>query len=216
MFNKVDRPFLLASSLSLAASVSLWFLVNRDYGVFVGLWVPSILILWVGVRVVLLTKVDQPSQESKPVIDYLFPIFGFGVVVTGIVVKGLIMAKDMADAQMALGKQAHAESDDDQVRGRSAPTPFAFKRAFALIYEKRKIEPFRFQHRQQRSAHPRGRRNRYRDDRNFTLVRVHHGRSLPGSCVRILGLRGRARLVRSSRLRGEDKILSRSPASLTS
>ena len=45
---------------------------------------------------------------------------------------------------------------------------------------------------------------------------VHHGRSLPGSCVRILGLRGRARLVRSSRLRGEDKILSRSPASLTS
>ncbi len=55
-------------------------------------------------------------------IDYLFPIFGFGVVVTGIVVKGLIMAKDMADAQMALGKQAHAESDDDQVRGRSAPT----------------------------------------------------------------------------------------------
>jgi hypothetical protein len=54
--------------------------------------------------------------------EYLFPIFCFGVVVTGIVVKGLIMAKDMADAQMALEKQAHAESDDDQVRGRSAPT----------------------------------------------------------------------------------------------
>jgi hypothetical protein len=56
------------------------------------------------------------------VIDYLFPIFGFGVVVTGIVVKGLIMARDMADAQMASGKQAPAESDDDQVRSRSAPT----------------------------------------------------------------------------------------------
>jgi hypothetical protein len=63
MFNKVDRPFLLASSLSLAASVSLWFLVNRDYGVFVGLWVPSILILWVGVRVALLTK--SISQAKK-------------------------------------------------------------------------------------------------------------------------------------------------------
>ena len=47
--------------------------------------------------------------------EYLFPIFCFGVVVTGIVVKGLIMAADMADAQMALGKQAHAESDDDQI-----------------------------------------------------------------------------------------------------
>ena len=54
-------------------------------------------------------------------IDYLFPIFGFGVVVTGIVVKGLIMATDMAGAQMASEKEAHAESDDDQVRGRSAP-----------------------------------------------------------------------------------------------
>jgi hypothetical protein len=63
MFNKVDRPFLLASFLSLAASVSLWFLVNRDYGVFVGLWVPSILILWVGVRVALLSK--SISQAKK-------------------------------------------------------------------------------------------------------------------------------------------------------
>ena len=61
MFNKVDRPFLLASFPSLAVSVALWFLVNRDYGVFVGLWVPSILALWVGVRVVLLTK-----SSTKP------------------------------------------------------------------------------------------------------------------------------------------------------
>ena len=58
--------------------------------------------------------------------EYLFPIFCFGVVVTGIVVKGLIMAKDMADAQMVSGKQAHAESDDNKIRGRSAPAPFAF------------------------------------------------------------------------------------------
>jgi hypothetical protein len=63
MFNKVDRPFLLACSLSLAASVSLWFLVNRDYGVFVGLWVPSILVLWVGVRVVLLTNAINQAKK---------------------------------------------------------------------------------------------------------------------------------------------------------
>ena len=56
MFNKVDRPFLFASIASLLASVALWFLVNREYGVFVGLWVPSILVLWVGVRVVLLAN----------------------------------------------------------------------------------------------------------------------------------------------------------------
>jgi len=57
MFNKIDRPFLLAAFASLLVSVSLWFLVNRDYGVFVGLWVPSILALWVGTRLVLLANV---------------------------------------------------------------------------------------------------------------------------------------------------------------
>lgn len=55
MFTKIDYPFLIATFVSLVASISLWFLVNRDYGVFVGLWVPSILALWVGVRVVLLS-----------------------------------------------------------------------------------------------------------------------------------------------------------------
>ena len=54
MFQKVDYYFLIASFASFVASVALWFLVNRDFGVYVGLWVPSILILWVGVRVVLL------------------------------------------------------------------------------------------------------------------------------------------------------------------
>ena len=63
MFNKVDRPFLLASFVSLVASVLLWFLVNRDYGVFVGLWVPSILILWVGVRVILLTNAINQAKK---------------------------------------------------------------------------------------------------------------------------------------------------------
>ena len=54
MFNKIDYPFLIATGASFLASVALWFLVNREYGLFVGLWVPSILALWVGVRVVLL------------------------------------------------------------------------------------------------------------------------------------------------------------------
>ena len=57
MFQKLDYFFLLAALASFVASVALWFLVNRDYGVYVGLWVPSILILWVGVRVVLLARV---------------------------------------------------------------------------------------------------------------------------------------------------------------
>ena len=54
MFQKLDYFFLTAAFASFVASVALWFLINRDYGLFVGLWVPSILSLWVGVRVVLL------------------------------------------------------------------------------------------------------------------------------------------------------------------
>lgn len=64
MFNKVDRPFLLATVASLAASVALWFLVNKDYGVFVGLWVPSILAFWVGVRVVLLARAINQTRRD--------------------------------------------------------------------------------------------------------------------------------------------------------
>ncbi len=37
--------FLAAAFISFCFSVSLWFFVNKDYGVFVGLWVPSILSL---------------------------------------------------------------------------------------------------------------------------------------------------------------------------
>ena len=54
MFTKIDYPFLIATFVSFVASVALWFLVDHDYGMFVGIWVPSILALWVGVRVVLL------------------------------------------------------------------------------------------------------------------------------------------------------------------
>jgi hypothetical protein len=54
MFHKVDYPFLIGAFVSFQSSVALWFLVSHDYGLFVGIWVPSILSLWVGVRVVLL------------------------------------------------------------------------------------------------------------------------------------------------------------------
>ena len=67
MFNKVDYPFLLATLISFVFSVALWFLVNREYGLFVGLWVPSILGLWIGVRVALLaqTIARQPQQGRR-------------------------------------------------------------------------------------------------------------------------------------------------------
>ncbi|MGB5161184.1 MAG: hypothetical protein WBO69_06130 [Thermoanaerobaculia bacterium] len=51
MFDRVDAPFLVAAFASFLVSVGLWFLVDPDYGLFVGLWVPSILVLWVGIRV---------------------------------------------------------------------------------------------------------------------------------------------------------------------
>lgn len=47
MFNRADYIFLGAAFVSFLFSVSLWFGVfgseNRDAGIFVGIWVPSIL-----------------------------------------------------------------------------------------------------------------------------------------------------------------------------
>jgi hypothetical protein len=45
---KPDLPlalFLVAAGISFLFSVTLWFLVDKDAGLFVGLWVPSILSL---------------------------------------------------------------------------------------------------------------------------------------------------------------------------
>jgi hypothetical protein len=64
MFQKVDYYFLFAAFASFVASVALWFFVNHDYGVYVGLWVPSILSLWVGVRVVLLTRLASLNRKE--------------------------------------------------------------------------------------------------------------------------------------------------------
>ena len=42
----IDRPsqlIVLAAFISMVFSIYLWFFVDKDAGVFVGLWVPSIL-----------------------------------------------------------------------------------------------------------------------------------------------------------------------------
>jgi|GEM_PF-933024 len=50
IFRPLDRYFLGAALASLIVSVILWFLVDQASGLFVGMWVPSILALWAGVR----------------------------------------------------------------------------------------------------------------------------------------------------------------------
>lgn len=41
-FHKAKIAFLVAAFVSLVLSVALWFLVDRELGLFVGLWVPAI------------------------------------------------------------------------------------------------------------------------------------------------------------------------------
>ncbi len=41
-FHKAKLAFLAAAFVSFVLSVSLWFLVDREVGLFVGLWVPAI------------------------------------------------------------------------------------------------------------------------------------------------------------------------------
>ena len=43
--SKAKLGFILAAGASLVVSVSLWFTGSKEQGVFVGLWVPSILSL---------------------------------------------------------------------------------------------------------------------------------------------------------------------------
>ncbi len=64
MFQKIDYTFLSAAFASFLASVGLWFLVDHDYGSYVGLWVPSILVFWVGVRVVLLSGASLNKRKN--------------------------------------------------------------------------------------------------------------------------------------------------------
>ena len=41
-FHRVKLAFMGAAFISFVLSVSLWFLVDREIGLFVGLWVPAI------------------------------------------------------------------------------------------------------------------------------------------------------------------------------
>ncbi len=41
-FHRTKLVFLAAAFVSFLLSVSLWFLVDRELGLFVGLWVPAI------------------------------------------------------------------------------------------------------------------------------------------------------------------------------
>ncbi len=52
-FHTADLLFLLAAFISFVLSVSLWFLSDRDQGLFVGMWVPSIIALGTYFRVIL-------------------------------------------------------------------------------------------------------------------------------------------------------------------
>lgn len=47
MFNRSTYFFLIAAGISLVLSIYLWFSGQREEGQFVGLWVPSILVLGV-------------------------------------------------------------------------------------------------------------------------------------------------------------------------
>ncbi len=49
--NAIDTAFLGAAAFSLVLSVVLWFALDQSHGIFVGLWVPSIISLWTGLKV---------------------------------------------------------------------------------------------------------------------------------------------------------------------
>jgi hypothetical protein len=65
MFTRADFTFLAAAFASFLASVFLWFVVDKGYGMFVGLWVPSILTLWVGVRHAIYTAASTALLRSQ-------------------------------------------------------------------------------------------------------------------------------------------------------
>ncbi len=43
---KTDIIYGTCAASSMFVSILLWFAINREYGAYVGIWVPSILALW--------------------------------------------------------------------------------------------------------------------------------------------------------------------------
>ena len=83
MFKRIDYFFLIAAYLSFMGSVALWFLKDQQAGMYVGLWVPSILTRWVGMKQIVYNRKKW---------FMLFPIFMFGVIMMGIVALGILEA----------------------------------------------------------------------------------------------------------------------------
>ncbi len=65
MYNKIDLYFLFAAFVSFLASIALWFLYDHDYGLFVGIWVPSILAFWTGTRQALSSLTTNTTSSRK-------------------------------------------------------------------------------------------------------------------------------------------------------
>ncbi len=65
MFSKSDKFMLGAAFASFLFSVYLWFFVDHEAGSFVGLWVPSILALWVGVHLCIRRFESKGESHAK-------------------------------------------------------------------------------------------------------------------------------------------------------
>ena len=50
LFTKMDYFFLAAAYLSFLASTALWFFGYQTEGQYLSVWVPSVLTLWVGLK----------------------------------------------------------------------------------------------------------------------------------------------------------------------
>ena len=59
---KTDTIYLTCALSSMFVCIYLWFDVNREYGAYVGIWVPSILGLW---AVHKLTELKRNLMEAK-------------------------------------------------------------------------------------------------------------------------------------------------------
>ena len=59
---KTDIIYGICALSSMCVSILLWFTVNREYGAYVGIWVPSILGLW---AVHKLTQIEKNQIKEE-------------------------------------------------------------------------------------------------------------------------------------------------------